>query len=187
VWEDLQRVLVAEDLVFIDETGSNAAMAPEYAWSERGTRVHDHKPVSRGGNVTIIGALTLLGLTAVMTVTGGVGGAVFLAYVKQVLVPTLRKGQVVVMDNVRFHKVAGVEEAIAAAGCEVLYLPAYSPELNPIEECWSKLKNLLRKARPTSFDAINEALADLLDQIRPCDAAGWFSHAGYRVKGAQPA
>ncbi len=133
-----------EDLVFIDEAGSNATMTPEYAWSEVGSRAIDRRPLSHAPNVSIIGALTLAGLTAIMTVLGGVNGAAFLAYVRQILVPTLRPGQIVVMDNVRFHKVAGVEEAIAAAGCEVLYLPAYSPEFNPIEECWSKLKHLLR-------------------------------------------
>jgi len=186
VWEQLQYIMKPEDLVFIDEAGSNATMTPEYAWSEVGTRVIDRRPLSRAPNVSIIGALTLAGLSAIMTVPGGVGGDAFLTYVRQILVPTLRPGQIVVMDNVRFHKVAGVAEAIAAAGCEVLYLPAYSPELNPIEECWSKLKHLLRKARPGSFEEINEAIAELLDEIRPCDARGWFTHAGYRDH-AQPA
>jgi transposase len=180
-WEGLQQSLNAEDLVFIDETGSNAAMTTQYARSEKGSRVYDTKPVSRGGNVTIIGALTLSGLDAMMTIEGGVGGDVFKAYVEQVLVPTLRKGQIIVMDNVRFHKVEGIEEAIEAAGCKVAFLPAYSPEFNPIEECWSKVKNLLRKARPRSFEAINNALADIIDCIRHCDAAGWFAHAGYEV------
>ncbi|MFT7679484.1 MAG: hypothetical protein ACI8QC_003486 [Planctomycetota bacterium] len=110
-------------MVFIDETGSNAAMTPQYTRPERGTRVHDGRPCSKGGNITIIGALTLQGLGAVMTVEGGVGGEVFKAYINKVLVPTLRSGQIVVMDNVNFHKVRGVEEAIVAAGCEVLWLP----------------------------------------------------------------
>lgn len=177
----------AEDLVFIDETGSQAGMATAYGWSEKGSRLTDQIPCARGPNTTIIGALTLSGLSAIMTVQGGVGGDVFKAYVDEVLVPTLRPGQVVVMDNVRFHKVEGVAEAIHAAGCEVLYLPPYSPELNPIEECWSKVKNLLRKARPTSFNEITNALAELLDHIRPDDAKGWFVHAGYRVNHGQPA
>jgi transposase len=167
--------------VFIDETGSHAAMAPRYARAERGTRAHDKRPSSKGGNVTIIGALTLQGLDAVMTVDGGVGGDVFKAYVDDVLVPTLRPGQIVIMDNVNFHKVSGVKDAIAAVGCEVLWLPAYSPEFNPIEECWSKVKNLLRKACPRSLDAINSAIRDIIPNVRPSDAKGWFSHAGYAV------
>ncbi len=181
VWEQLQSIMKPEDLVFIDEAGSNATMVPEYAWSEVGSRVVDRRPLSRAPNISIIGALTLAGLRAIMTVLGGVGGAVFLAFVREILVPTLRPGQIVVMDNVSFHKVAGVAEAIAAAGCEVLYLPAYSPEFNPIEACGSKLEHLLRKARPGSYDEINEALAKLLDEIRPSDANGWFTHAGYRT------
>ncbi|MFT7578871.1 MAG: transposase [Myxococcota bacterium] len=141
----------------------------------------DTKPVSRGGNVTSIGALTLMGLDAVMTVKGGVGGEVFKTSANQVLVPTLRKGQVVIMDNVNFHKVAGVEEAISAVGCEVLWLPPYSPEFNPIEECWSKLKNLLKKAKPRSLRAINLAIGRIIKRILRCDAKGWFGHAGYAV------
>lgn len=163
-------------------------MSPEYAWSEVGSRAIDRRPLSRAPNLTIIGALTLTGLTAMMTFPDAVDGKAFLAFVRQVLVPTLRPGQTVVMDNVGVHKVDGVEKAIVDAGCEVLYLPAYSPEFNPIEECWSKLKHLLRKARPKNFDDINAALSNLLDEIRPSDARGWFKHAGYKVEGdVQPA
>lgn len=169
------------DLVFIDESGSNAAMSPEYAWANKGDRAIDKRLFMHTPNVTIIGALTIEGLTAMMTLEGAADGPAFLTYVQNILVPTLRPGQTVVLDNVRIHKVAGVEEAIVAAGCDILYLPAYSPEFNPIEECWSKLKHLLRKARPNSFAAINNALAELLDEIRPSDARGWFLHAGYML------
>ncbi|MFT7579499.1 MAG: transposase [Myxococcota bacterium] len=173
-------------MVFIDETGSNAAMTPQYARSEHGTRVHDRRPCSKGGNITFIGALTLQGVGAVMIVEGGVGGDVFKAYINKGLVPTLRSGQIVVMDNVNFHKVRGVEEAIVAAGCEVLWLPPYSPEFNPIEACWSKVKNLLRRARPRGLDAINSAIRRIIHCVRPCDAKGWFTHAGYAVRLTQP-
>lgn len=184
VWEELQLILDPEKLVFLDEMGVNSAMTPEYGWSEVGRRILDFRPV-RGRNVSVIGALTLQGLDAVMTYDGGVDGATFLAYLEQVLVPTLRPGQVVLMDNVGFHKVQGVERAIRQAGCDVAWLPPYSPEFNPIEECWSKLKSLLRKARPRSRQAIDDAIRDLLDEIRPRDASGWFRHAGYGTRLAQ--
>ncbi len=112
---------------------------------------------------------------------GGVGGAVFLAFMREILVPTLRPGQIAVMDDVSFHKVAGVAEAIATADCEVLYLPAYSPEFNPIKACGSKLEHLQRRARPESYDAINQALAKWRDELQPSDAHGGFTHAGHRT------
>jgi transposase len=114
-----------------------------------------------------------------MTIYGACSGAVFLAYLEQVLVPTLRPGQVVIMDNLRAHKVAGVRELLRAAGCRVLYLPPYSPDMNPIEKAWAKLKNHLRSRRPRCFATINTAIAEAMRLITPRDAFGWFRFSGY--------
>jgi transposase len=165
--------------VFIDEAGSNAAMARQYGRSVRGTRVHDGKPVNYGPNLTILGAITLRGFEAVMTIPGATTGEVFLAYVEQVLVPALRPGHVVVMDNLSAHKVAGVREAIQAAGAEVLYLPLYSPELNPIEKAWSKLKGILRDIGARSLDALFDAIAESLPKITPDNCRAWYRCCGY--------
>src|SRR5262249_53603306 len=128
-----------ERLVFIDETGCNLGMARHYARSARGTRATDRGPRNRGGPITIIGGLTLRGLSAVMTVEGGTDTLVFQAYVDHVLVPELRRGDIVVMDNLAAHKAPGVLASIEAAGCSVVFQSPYSPDLNPIEMGWSKL------------------------------------------------
>jgi transposase len=135
-------------LIFVDGSGCNIAMTRRYGRARRGKRVHDAVPKNFGRNVTILGALSLTGLDAVMSVEGATDTAVFRAYVKQVLVPTLVAGDIVVMDNLSAHKVSGIREAIEAAGATLLYLPPYSPDYSPIENCWSKLKTSLRKPRP---------------------------------------
>jgi transposase len=171
--------LNAEDLVFIDECGSNAAMTRRYGRGPRGDRVHDARPVNYGDNLTIIGALTLEGIAAAMTITGATTGDVFLAFVRCVLCPALRYGQIVIMDNLAAHKVLGVREAIEEAGASVLYLPPYSPDLNPIESAWSKLKNCLRTTGARSIEALEEAISRALPELRPSDCRGWFKHCGY--------
>jgi transposase len=154
-------------------------MAREYGRAPSGKRVHDAKPASYGENLTIIGAIALGGFQAVMTIPGATTGEVFVAFVEQVLVPVLKPGQVVVMDNLSAHKVAGVQEAIESAGARLLYLPPYSPELNPIEKAWSKLKNILRDIGARSMDALNQAVADALSQITAENCKGWYRCCGY--------
>ena len=173
-------------LVFIDETGSNAAMAPLYGRAPRSKRAVGRKPKNKDRQtLTMLGALSTDGLVAMMTVSGGACGDVFLGFVRDVLVPKLRPGQVVIMDNLAAHKVAGVREAIEAAGCWLLYLPPYSPQFNPIELCWNKVKHMLRKAAARSFDAINGVLKDVMSSISPKNALSWFNHCGYGLQ-AQP-
>jgi transposase len=167
------------ELVFIDECSSNAAMSRDYGRGPRGERVHDDRPVNYGENLTILGALTLNGLDAVMTIPGATSGEVFLVYTKEVLVPILRRGQIVIMDNLSAHKVAGVREAIAAAGAFLVFLPPYSPDMNPIEPAWSKLKNCLRSAAARTMDALNDAVAAAMAAITPSDCRGWYRHCGY--------
>lgn len=139
--------IVLERLKFLDEAGSNLAMTRVYGRAKAGERVLETVPQNYGENVSMLAAISLAGVSAPMTITGAVDGLVFLEYVKQVLCPTLTVGDVVVMDNLSVHKIKGVREAIEAQGARLVYLPPYSPDLNPIEKCWSKIKTYLRKAK----------------------------------------
>ena len=166
-------------MIFVDETGSHIDMARAYAWAPRGQRAHAAKPRNRGHAVTLIGAMGVNGLVATMTVMGGTDGEVFRSYVEQVLRPRLRPGQVVRMDNLKAHKVPGIRDAIEAAHATRRYLPAYSPDLSPIELCWSKVKPMLRTRAARTHEALELAWTDALDSITPSDARHWFAHCGY--------
>jgi transposase len=166
-----------ERLVFLDETGTHLAMTPLYGRAPRGERVHDRRPVNRGRNQTLIGALTLDGVETAMTVEGWTNGPVFLAFVVHCLVPILLPGDVVVLDNLGAHKTQDVRDAIENAGATLLFQPPYSPDLNPIEECWSKVKASLRRSKARTRDALVEAMGEALDAVTPKDSLGWFIHA----------
>jgi transposase len=166
---------------FIDEAGSNLAMTRLYGRAKRGERVFDSVPQNYGENITMLACLAASGVSAPMTVEGAVDGAVFLAYVKAVLAPTLIKGDVVVMDNLGAHKVKGVREAIEAKGAKLIYLPPYSPDLNPIEKCWSKIKTYLRAAKARTRGALEQALKEALLLVTESDARGWLASCGYPV------
>ena len=169
-------------LLFIDEFGSNQAMAREYGRAPRGQRAPGAKPWQRGQHVTMVGALGLVGVVAAMTVEGFVDGAAFLAFVQEVLVSHLRPGQVVVLDNLKAHQVAGVHEAIEAVGARLLYLPPYSPDFSPIEECWAKIKAILRTKAARTLASLQQAITEAFAAITSQDAQGWFTHAGYRLQ-----
>jgi len=154
-------------------------MTRRYGRARRGQRVHDAVPKNWGRNVTVLGSLSCHGLEAVMTVEGATDGAVFRAYVSQVLAPTLKPGDVVVMDNLGAHKVDGIRSAIEARGAALMYLPAYSPDYSPIEPCWSKLKTGLRAIKARTREALDEALSHVIETVTASDARGWFSHCGY--------
>ena len=132
-----------------------------------------------GPNVTLLGALGTTGLEALMTIDGATDGAVFRAFVEQVLCPTLQAGDIVVMDNLRVHKVAGIQDAITGCGARVIYLPPYSPDLSPIEKCWSKLKACLRRLGAQTREALEEAITQAMEGITATDALAWFAHCGY--------
>jgi transposase len=149
------------------------------ARAPRGQRAQATKPVNRGGHVTMLGALSLQGVVAAMTVAGFTDGEVFLAFLREVLLPQLRPGQLLIMDNLRAHKVTGVAAACAAAGVRLLYLPPYSPDFSPIEECWSKVKAILRATAARTLEALEQAITQALAVITSQDAHGWFAHAGY--------
>jgi transposase len=169
-------------LVFVDESGSNQAMARDYGRAPRGQRTLGVKPVHRGQHVTMVGALGVVGVVAAMMVEGFVDGAAFLAFVQEVLVPQLRPGQVVVLDNLKAHKAAGVREAMEAMGARLIYLPPYSPDFSPIEECWSKIKTILRTKAARTLTRLWQAITEAFAAITSQDAQGWFTHAGYCVQ-----
>ena len=166
---------------FLDEAGSNIAMTRRYGRAAPGERVNEATPLNYGENITMLAAISLSGIDAPMTIEGAVDGLVFKTYVEQVLAPTLKRGDVVVMDNLGAHKVAGVLEAIEARGAKVIFLPPYSPDMNPIEKCWSKIKTYLRAAKARTREALEKALKEALLLITPSDAAGWFVSCGYPV------
>jgi transposase len=171
--------------VFVDESGVATNMARLYGRAEGGRRAAGAVPHGRWERLTILGALTLGGLAACMSVEGAADTPVMVAFVEHVLVPALRPGQVVVLDNLSVHRAACVRRLIEAAGCRLLFLPPYSPDLNPIEPAWSKLKALLRAAGARTTEALHAALAGVVDAITPDDACGYFRHCGYG-RSAQP-
>lgn len=166
-------------MIFVDETGSHIDLARAYGWAPCGQRAYAAKPRNRGQALTLIGAMGVNGLVATMTVDGGTDGDVFRSYVAQVLAPQLRPGNVVIMDNLKAHKVAGIREAIEAAHATLRYLPSYSPDLSPIELCWSKVKTTLRTRAARTREALELAWTEALGCVTASDARHWFSHCGY--------
>lgn len=179
------REIAAKRLVFVDEMGTNTSLHPLYAWSARGERAHCFVPRNRGPNTTLLASMTDEGMGPCLAVEGATTRIVFETYVEEVLLPSLRCGQVVVMDNLSAHKGERVRELVESAGCELLYLPPYSPDLSPIEEAFSKVKGLLRKAEARSRQALVEAMGRALDAVTAQDARRFFEHCGYRAS-AQP-
>jgi transposase len=172
-------------LVFVDECSTNTSLSPIYGWSRRGKRLHFEVPRNWGVNLTLLSSMSIEGMGPSMAVEGPTTKAVFEAYVERVLAPGLKPGQLVVMDNLSSHKSSRIKELIEGRGCELLYLPPYSPDLNPIEEAFSKLKALLRKAGARAQEALLEAMGRALDAMTASDARGFFEHRGYRPL-AQP-
>jgi transposase len=166
-------------LVFIDETAVKTNMTRLRGWSPRGQRLVEKVPHGHWMTTTLIAALDQQGIRCATTVDGAVNGEVFRAFVHQVLVPALRPGDLVVLDNLAAHKVPGVREALAAARAEVVYLPPYSPDLNPIENAFSKIKQGLRSARHRAQQKLWNNTQQVLETITPSDAAGYFRHCGY--------
>jgi transposase len=178
-WRKQVSPLPAKPLVFVDECGSNIALTPLYGRAPKGQRATDSVPRNRGKNTTLIASLSLEGMGASMIIEGAANGAAFEAYVEHVLVPSLLRGQIVVMDNLRVHKSAHVRQLIEERGCHLLFLPAYSPDFSPIEEAFSKVKAYLRRMKARTREALQEALAQALLTVTSQDAHGWFEHCGY--------
>lgn len=166
---------------FIDESGINLALTRLYGRAPRGERAIGSTPINYGQNLTLIGALGSDGLDALLTIEGATDGEVFRAYTERILGPTLKAGDIVIMDNLAAHKVSGIREAIEARGVKLLYLPPYSPDLSPIERCWSKIKTALRAIGARTYRALDRAIKQALETISESDALAWFAHCGYKV------
>ena len=171
-----------ENLVFIDESGAHIAMTRETAWAPVGEAPREAVPRNRGTVITMIAALSVVGLHSMMTIEGGTSAEVFVTWVEKVLVPDLWKGAIVVMDNLGAHKDVRVRALIEAAGAKVAYLPPYSPDLNPIELASTKVKRWLRTARRRTREALDEALDKIMHLVTRDEAKGWFRHCGYRAQ-----
>ena len=168
-----------EKLVFIDETWTSTGMTRRYGRAPRGQRCHDSAPHGRWETTTFVGALRRCRLTAPLVTDGPMDGEIFLAYVRQSLCPTLQPGDTVILDNLSSHKVAGVGAAIIASGARVQYLPPYSPDLNPIEKLFSKLKARLRKAAARDRETLWKTIGESLDTVSPSECTNYFDACGY--------
>jgi len=178
-WFEAQPDLDPTKLVFIDETWASTNMAPLYGWAPEGERLHADIPHGHWKRTTFIAALRLTGLTAPRTFDGSINGSTFLDYVTNTLAPTLSPGEIVIMDNLSSHKSEKVRQAIEAAGATRLFLPAYSPDFNPIEKVFSKLKALLRRAAERTVEGVQKALARLVHIVTLQECANFFAAAGY--------
>jgi len=179
-WRASQELIDPAKVVFIDETWAKTNMTRTYGRSELGTRVVEKTPCGRWQTTTFLGALRAEGFIAPLTVEGAINDELFRAWVEQHLAPALQPGDVVVMDNLSSHKVAGVRQAIEAAGAELRYLPPYSPDLNPIELAFAKLKKLLRDGAERTVDKLWKLCGTILDQFTEPECRNYFQHCGYR-------
>jgi transposase len=179
-WKVFQVGLDPDRLVFLDETWAKTNMTRPRGRSLEGTRLIAKVPHGHWKTTTFLAALRSTGLTAPLVIDGAINGELFLAYVRQQLVPTLRPGDIVIMDNLSSHKKAGVREAIEAAEAHLIYLPPYSPDLNPIEQVFSKFKWLLRSAAERTVEQLWETCGRILDQFSESECRNYFHHCGYR-------
>lgn len=169
----------ARRLVFLDESCAKTNMTPLRGRVRTGRRLYDATPCGNWHTTTLISSIRLDGTTAMMVLEGSADGDAFRTYIEEFLVPTLRPGDVVVMDNLSTHKVSGVVDSIEAVGAKVWYLPPYSPDLNPIEKMWSKIKTLLRKSKARTTETLWEAICSAKAAVSQQDAQGWFTSCGY--------
>ena len=165
----------------MDEAGVNLALTRLFARAPKGQRVCGSVPRNYGENVTMLGALSLSGVEALMTVNGATDGDIFLAFVREVLAPALHEGDVVIWDNLSAHRSQAVSEAVESRGARLIFLPPYSPDMNPIERCWSKIKTFLRAAKARTREALETAIKQALATVTESDARAWFTHCGYTL------
>lgn len=179
----MAKVFEPQRLVFVDEMGLHTPLAPLYGYARRGERLRLSVPRNRGKNTTLLSSMTIRGMGPSLAVEGATTASVFEIYIEHFLAPSLRAGQVLVMDNLGAHKPRRIRELIEDRGCKLLYLPAYSPDYNPIEEAFSKIKGLLRKVGARSRETLIEVVGYALSAVSSRDARGFFEHAGYRPMG----
>ena len=178
-WKADQRLLDPAKLVFIDETGTSTKMARRYGRSKRGRRVIGRVPWGHWKTVTFVAGLRQGAVTAPFVIDCAMTGAIFMAYLRQCLVPTLRPGDIVIMDNLPAHKLDEVRELIEAAGAQLRYLPPYSPDLNPIEQSFAKLKAHLRKAKERTVPTLYDRIGDVLERFTKTECRNYFTNSGY--------
>lgn len=181
-WRTVHPAIDPNRYVFIDETWAKTNMTRRYGRSQRGRRLLEKTPCGRWETTTFLGALRATGFVAPLTVAGAINGDLFRAWVEQHLAPALKPGDLVVMDNLSSHKVAGIRQAIESVGAEVLYLPPYSPDLNPIELAFSKLKKMLRDGAERTTDKLAKLCGTILDFFAEKECRGYFKHCGYRYE-----
>lgn len=165
--------------MFVDESGANITLVPRYGWAPKGSRCPGSVVRNYGENLTLIASLSLTGISSAMVLDGAANGDAFRLYVEHILVPTLTPGQLVIMDNLSIHRQGPIRRAITAAGCRVLFLPSYSPDFNPIEQAFSKVKAYLRRMEARTRDTLETAIAQAIDLVTASDARGYFGHAGF--------
>jgi transposase len=182
MWHRILRHIDARRLVFVDEFGVNIRLARLFGWAPRGTRSRGSVPRNYGQNLSVCAALSLEGITAAMTIDGAIDGLAFAQYVEQLLVPTLKPRQIVIMDNLSAHKQVAVRQAIEAVGARVVFLPSYSPDFNPIELVISAIKQVLRRVGADTREDLEAALPAALDDVLPQQARNCFRHCGYSVQ-----
>ena len=180
LWQKAQEAMNLEKLVFIDESGAKTNMTRLYGRAKAGRRVVDNVPAGHWCTTTMISSVRLDGSTACMVVDGATNKEVFQAYVKHILLPTLKPGDIVVLDNLSAHKNQETRDLIESVGAELWFLPPYSPDLNPIEKMRSKVKAILRALKARTEESLINAIAKALEQITASDAEGWFESCGYR-------
>ncbi|HYL93990.1 MAG TPA: IS630 family transposase [Alphaproteobacteria bacterium] len=178
-WRQQTSQIDPARLIFLDESGVTTEMTRRYGRAPRGERVGEGTPAGHWRTLTVLGAMRLSGWVATMTIEAATDGEIFLAYLEQVLVPQLQAGDVVVMDNLSAHKVRGVRDLIEKAGAELRYLPPYSPDFNPIEKCWSQVKQLLRAAKARSLATLERAVTEALAAVTAQNTQACFRHCGY--------
>ncbi|WP_244421975.1 IS630 family transposase [Ktedonobacter racemifer] len=171
-----------EDWIFVDECGTHIALTSLYARSPRGTRAVSKVPRNYGANTTLIASLSATGMGEALILDGAADACAFEMYIEQVLAPSLKPGQTVVMDNLSTHRGPRVRQAIEAKRCHLLYLPSYSPDLSPIEQAFSKVKTCLRRKGARTREALQQAIAEALEAVTAQDAHGWFTHCGYLAR-----
>ena len=180
-FQEAQQSLDATNTVWLDEAALNLSMTTSYGRSPAGERVVEHRPSTRTAKTSNVGAMTHEGLVALGTVEGSFNTERFLHWLTTGLLPNLARGTLIIWDNVRFHFHESVRRAVEAAGCIIVKMPPYSPDLNPIEECWSKLKHFVRTLKPRSQVELMEAIDSAESMLKPSDFRGWVRHAGYQL------
>lgn len=182
-WRETMTAHDPTQFVFVDESSANTTLTPRYGRAPKTERVAGSAPRNYRHNTTLVAALTPDGLHAPMTLEGAMDGDAFAAYVRHLLVPQLRPGQIVILDNLSVHKRAGIRQQIEQVNCQLIFLPAYSPDFNPIELAFSKVKTRLRQAEARTQDDLDAAIASPLGTINRDDARGWFQHCQYALDG----